>query len=285
MKILETGTFIVALLTLIATIYYGRKQYIHAKMLKNDADKRYFESEKRNLDETYAKATIFIQKYSENNQDTHEAEVLLLPYCVAAYKYNPTFKYEREIYREYCLLTEDVQNEILKRRGINLKSEKVENYYSKILNIIFQNIAKRFPNNNIANSYYYDNGKYFEDVILHEGKSEIANLDDICILEDDKISLKEYIKERILDCKNGEPLSDILPYFKEGDYLKTGTICCLIAKYTIKCNYNELINTNEKAQTPDSENVNDYNGPKYMEDLFLETLHIVENYNPLDKTK
>ena len=38
----------------------------------------------------YSETTKFIQKYSSEG---HDSEILLLPYCIAAYKYNLTYPY------------------------------------------------------------------------------------------------------------------------------------------------------------------------------------------------
>lgn len=49
--------------------------------------------EKRYKDLVYSQATQFIQKYSVGEQ---EAEIHLLPLCIAAYKYNLAYPYRRE---------------------------------------------------------------------------------------------------------------------------------------------------------------------------------------------
>lgn len=86
--------------------------------------------------QVYSQATQFIQKYSVGEQ---EAEIHLLPLCIAAYPYR------REIYREFCGLTEDIRDAILQRCGIDIPCTRSDNYYVCCLRDIF-----------------YDGGKYLD---------------------------------------------------------------------------------------------------------------------------
>lgn len=127
----------------IITNVIGIWQIYIAKKTKNFETRQDERDELRRKENVFAEATRFIQKY---NQNSYESEIFLLPYCVAAYKYNPTFPYHREIYRDFCSLTEETQNEILKRQGISLISRKCKNYYLDLLSIIRNNNKIRYPN-------------------------------------------------------------------------------------------------------------------------------------------
>ena len=109
---------VVALVISIGQIHIARKMNEFEKR----RDKR---DEKRRYDEIYAEATRFIQKYSYK------------------YKYNPVCSYRREIYREFCGLPEDVQDEIIKRLDLYIRRyERTETYYSDILKRIMDAIQK-----------------------------------------------------------------------------------------------------------------------------------------------
>lgn len=92
------------IIEVVITCVIGIWQIYIAKKMK-DFEKRQDErDELRRKENVFTEVTRFIQKY---NQSGYESEILLLPYCVAAYKYNPTFPYHREIYRDFCSLTEE----------------------------------------------------------------------------------------------------------------------------------------------------------------------------------
>lgn len=77
-------------------------------------------------DEIYSEATRFIQKYSYK--------------C----KYNHVYPYRREVYREFCGLPEDVQDEIIKRLDLYIRRyESTETYYSDILKRIMDAIQEK----------------------------------------------------------------------------------------------------------------------------------------------
>lgn len=109
---------VVALVTSIGQTHIARKMDDFEKR----RDKR---DEKRRYDEIYAEATRFIQKYSYK--------------C----KYNHVYPSRREVYREFCGLPEDVQNEIIKRLDLYIRRyERTETYYTDILKRIMDAIQK-----------------------------------------------------------------------------------------------------------------------------------------------
>lgn len=98
--------------------------------------------EKRHNDMIYAEATRFIQEYSENG---YEADMLLLPLCIAAYQFNPAYPYRREIYREFCGLSEDVQKVVLNRCHIDIPCYKDDQYYDLCLEKLRNEIESYCP--------------------------------------------------------------------------------------------------------------------------------------------
>ena len=126
--------------------------------------------ERRRNEAVYSAATKFILKYSVSN---YTAEIYLLPLCIIAYKYNPIYPYQREMYREFCSLTEEVQNCILKRQGIDIVSAKQDVFFKIIVDQLKDDIEKNYPNNI---DWYYEDGKYLESALLDYGGEKIITV-------------------------------------------------------------------------------------------------------------
>lgn len=250
------------IIEVVITCVIGIWQIYIAKKMK-DFEKRQDErDELRRKENVFAEATRFIQKY---NQNSYESEILLLPYCVAAYKYNPTFPYHREIYRAFCSLTEETQNEILKRQGISLISRKCKNYYPDLLSIIRNNNKIRYPNDS-DESFFYDGAKYLQMSIISHGNERVPDALRCPIDTDEAMSRKSKIGGMIMNethdmdfeqhltnllafHKNETPLSDLLQRFQECNKVEASYICCLISKYTAIYNYNDSnIKNNETLE-------------------------------------
>ncbi|RGC58489.1 hypothetical protein DXA92_08240 [Agathobaculum butyriciproducens] len=278
-------TLAISFTGIIVAFIVGICQIYLAKKMKDFEMRQDTRDELRRQDEIYAKATYFIQKYSKNNR---ESEILLLPFCVSAYKYNPTFPYHRKIYREFCYLTEEVQNEILKRQEINLLSVKCKDFYSDILHVILKNNKICYPNDS-DERLFHDDAKYLHQAILSHGSESIP--DDLrCPIDADEtlarqspsinamkasvndMPFEEHITNLLAYHKDETPLSALFLDFQSNSETIASYICCLIAKYTAI--YNGIPNkTNESHEYP-----YDYIGQLYMEDLFLDVLYSVENY-------
>lgn len=277
---------IFSIINLAIAIIIGGGQIYIAKSVKDFETKQDNRDEQRRNEQIYADATKFIQKYNRNG---YESEIYLIPLCVVAYKYNPIYPYRRGIYREFCSLTEDVQNEILKRLDINLVSYKYDNYFFDMLNRVTRTIGTYYHYD--AQGYYYDNGKYFERALTNHGAEEIPDslrceLDDeakraisspmstlaLNLYKDGKMNFRDHLRNLLAYHKNEESLSSLLEYFQYGDETTASYICCLIAKYSAI--YNQI-------ETDDDKNLGydcDYSGNRYMEDLFLDTLNTVEHF-------
>ena len=278
-----------AIVGIIVALVIGIGQIYIAKRVKDFETRQDARDEKRRSEQIYSEATRFIQKYSQN---THESEIYLLPLCVAAYKYNPVYPYRREIYREFCTLTEEVQNEIIKRFDFDIRSERTDTYYSDMLKRIIDTI-RIYYDGDADGRYFYDNGKYLERALTNHG-TELVPDDLRCEIdedekqarknpvvqafsqdEDDKMDFVEHLTNLLAYHKNEKPLSALLGYFQQNDEIIASYICCLIARYTAIYNY-------EECETDEEINLGydgDYNGTRYMEDIFLDALNTVEHYH------
>lgn len=295
---MDIVTIVLAAVGIIVAIVVGGGQIYLAKSVKDFEIRQDTRDESRRKELVYAEATRFIQKYSNDN---HKSEILLLPFCVSAYKYNNTYPYRREIYREFCSLTEDIQNEILTRQGLTLHSCKADDFYKQILHKIESNNELSYPNDKNANSQiFYENGKYFHRALKHHGKSLIP-IDLKCEVDSDEeksrkllpemfckesadsMAFQDHLENLLAYHKDETPLSDLISYFQNLDEIVACYICCEIAKYTA------IYNCKDSEENEDIEinlgYADDYSGQLYMEDLFLDVLHTVENYNIQKGTK
>lgn len=288
---MDITTIILAVVGIIVAIVVGGGQIYLAKSMKDFEAGQDARDESRRKELVYAEATRFIQKYSNDN---YESEILLLPLCVTAYKYDNIYPYSREIYREFCSLTEDVQNEILTRQGLTLHSCKINDFYKQILYKIELNNKTSYPNDKDANSqFFYEDGKYFHRTLEYHGKSPIPT-DLRCEVDSDEKELRKsqlktlyneptdsmdfhnHLTNLLAYHKDETPLSDLIPYFQKSDKIAC-YICCEIAKYTAIYNCKVF-----KENEDDEVNLGyacDYTGQMFMEDLFLDALFTVENYN------
>lgn len=248
---------IFAILGIIVALVIGGGQIYIAKRVKDFETQQDIRDEKRRTEQIYAESTRFIQKYSKDNL---ESEIYLLPLCVTAYKYNPVYPYRREIYREFCALTEEVQNEILKRQKIDIKSQKCEKYYDKMLARVMRNIEISYPGD-CPDRYFYDRGKYFKMALENDLVSkESPDLDQL---------IRRDIEDRLAYHKDKRPLESMLNDFQASDKTLAAYMCCLIALYSAVYNF-------DCAEGVNLGNECDFQGKKCMEDIFLESLHNVE---------
>lgn len=124
MNCVEIVDIVAIVVAIVVVLVASISQMYITKRAKDFETRRNARDEKRHNDEIYAEATRFIQGYSYK------------------YKYNPVYP-RREIYREYCSLTEEVQNEIIKRLNLYIRRyEPTETYYTDILKRIMDAIQK-----------------------------------------------------------------------------------------------------------------------------------------------
>ena len=281
-------SLLISIASVIVAIIVGYGQIKVGKEVEQFTKRQDARDEKRREAEIFAESTRFIQKYSSTGP---ESEIRLIPLCIAAYKYNPTYPYRREIYREFCGLTEDVQNGIIKRLELDLNSKRVEDYYSLLLEHIKLVISHNYPNDM---DLFYESGKYLEGALKNHGEKIEPKID--CDLDFEAQQFQNSKYGAFLNNKDtmdfGDHITNMLAYHKDvtpikvlfseqtslgaannGDEIITSYLACLVATYAV------MYNCNPYKEDLELGFVEDYQGQKYMEDLFLESLHIAENYS------
>lgn len=278
---------IFAIISVIVAIVVGRGQIRIAQSVKDFDVRQDARDEQRRKEYLYAEATKFIQKYNCLNM---KSEIYLLPLCVTAYKYDPVYPYRREIYREFCSLQEDVQNEILKRCNIDTKSEGYKNYFRDMLTKIVDTIKVNYPDDSV-DRYFYDNGKYLKlaltdcgtepvpdglqcEIDKYEEQARKTQIGKIFKSKDNQMDFKEHLTNLLAYHKGEKPLESMLEYFRQADKVVTSYMCCEIAKYAVIYSYEDM----EREENMAIGHVDDYCGERCMEDAFLEALYTAEYY-------
>lgn len=287
----------ISLISLAVAVIIGIIQVKQSNRLEAFEKRQDARDEKRHNDVICAEATRFIQKYSE---DGYEADIFLLPLCIAAYQYNPTYPYRREIYREFCGLTEDVQNTILSRCHIDTLCHENDQYYNLCLEKLLSEIEKYCPNDK---DLFYDGGKYLERALLNHGKKAVPNIRcaidvrerellDSPFMKHTKsanrtdMDYKQHIANLLTDEADKLPISRLaeeptslgVPVDMHTDEILICYLCCVIAECIPSCcSQNQTIYENMGSAC-------DYSGQWYMEDMFLNALHSITVYGtPTDK--
>lgn len=276
----DSVAIISAAISIIVAIIIAIIQYKQSQLMQHLTERQDARDEKRRNEYVYSEATKFILKYSSAGR---LSEIYFLPLCVMAYKYNPIYPYRRKIYREFCSLTEEIQNEILKREYIDIRSKKEKKFFQKLLNSLMNMISIMYPTDK---NIFYDDGKYFERALLNSGQHEIP---EITCKTDKYYSELEHIFESIkkemptqmdyenhitnLLCyeKSEKPIETLfyeetnLGFPDSADEILISYLCCKIAEYVPTISH-----LKERSESYDSE---DYEGKWYMEDLFLMALY------------
>ena len=113
-------------ISLIATIIIAVLQIIQSNRMEKFEHKQDERDEKRHEEDIKAEAVTFISKYYHDRG--------LIPLCAMAAMHNDLYYYSREMYREFCCKTVEVQNRILKY--LELKSVLMR--FRNLLIFIFQ---------------------------------------------------------------------------------------------------------------------------------------------------
>lgn len=292
MSCLEIFQIILAVVGLIAAIVIGVIQIRLANKASNFESRQNSRDEKRRNAENYAIVTRFVQKY---NCDGCESDISLLPLCAVAYAYDPTYPYRREIYREFCSFSEEIQNLILDRFGLKFHSIHIDDFYKMSVDKLISVIEKFYPDDK---NIFYDNGKYFEQALTHHGNKVVPNL--TCTLDSDEIDRRNHplsehvsfepcmpydthIQNLLAWHKNEKPISKL--FYENtnmgrpdvGDGIIISYLCCHVAMCAIWYNIESFDGSNIGS-------VCDFSGELYMEDLFLESLcEIFVNFDKMNE--
>ena len=105
--------------------------------------------ERRHAEEVKAKSVAFISKYY--------ADRGLIPLCAIAAMHNDLFYYSREMYREFCCLTLEVQNRILEYCELDLRVVETKELFENCIMMLEKVLQEHFPDDE---SPFYDGGNY-----------------------------------------------------------------------------------------------------------------------------
>lgn len=215
--------------------------------------------ERRYEESVKAKSISFISKYYNDRG--------LIPLCVMATMYNELFYYNREMYREFCCCTLEVQNRILEYCELDLRISDEKNIFKKCLSALINAHRKHFPKDK---DIFYDGGKYIERSLRVYGCEKIPNrefeyenhLTDILsdAFQNDDASLKPI--ERLCDEYNFASFSEI-------DACRFTT---MVAEYIAIYSVEDIMESDKNYGAPGG-----YGGEtiETMEDLFLRALYEV----------
>lgn len=278
--ILDFLNSISGIASFLATIIIATIQWYQNKKI----DER---DEKRSKDRIYAQATQFIQKY---NIKGNESDILLLPLCTMAYKYNSIYPYRREIYREFCVLTEEVQNCILERQKVAIRSEKENDFYQNIENSVRDFIEKEY-NQNTKNGYNREIFDYEDYENIPKAFFEYGNMEITAIRNEGEIAhciLPENIDGITRECnefsKHSEDgheyqkkrLQTFMLMIKYMFRLKNDPVAKKIAEKE-ENDFTDIIRviSSNFGRHDVYSNLDQFKGQRHVEDLFLEMLYNV----------
>ena len=105
--------------------------------------------ERRHAEEVKTRAVSFISK--------HYADRGLIPLCVMAAMHDDLHYYSREMYREFCCMTLEVQNRVLEYCGLDLRVMEEKRLFERCIEAVTDVLSARFPGDE---SPFYDGGKY-----------------------------------------------------------------------------------------------------------------------------
>lgn len=225
--------------------------------------------ERRHANWVDAEVCAFLQK--------HSAERWLMPLCFAASAFDKTWPYHRELYRDFCCLTNEVQRALFEREGISLRVDEWDrdkSLFSSCVGALKELSARSFPDDH--SSVLYDNGKYLRRVLAYGEAHVDVVARDACFSQ----SLGRLYEQRIVDvlsdaldgkgdcCRN--PISLLM---EEYSFAGSSEIeaCLFVAEL---CMYLTILGTSSKESEHEYGSLDDYfaSGDCTMEDLFLRVL-------------
>lgn len=225
--------------------------------------------ERRHANWVDAEVCAFLQK--------HSAERWLMPLCFAASAFDKTWPYRRELYRDFCCLTNEVQHALFEREGISLRVDEWDrdkSLFSSCVDALKELSAHSFPDD--QSSVLYDNGKYLRRVLSY---SE-ARVDVVARDVRSAQPLGRLYEQRIVDVLSDafdgmgdychEPISLLM---KEYSFAGSSEIeaCLFVAEL---CMYLATLGTASEESEDEYGSLDDYfaSGDCTMEDLFLRVL-------------
>lgn len=243
-------SIICASISLGVTIWIAIIQKKQSKRMEEFEMRQDKRDQQRYQDNLQSQAISFISKYSYSRG--------LIPLCAIASMYNGLFPYNREMYRNYSCLTKELQNEILKYCGLDLRVTDVK-IYEVCLNELNGIIKRYLPNDK---NLFYNNGKYLERCLTNHSKEFVDSENDY------QTHIPDVLSKSFDNCnQNIKPIQrlfDDYNFHTEKEACQTATF---IAKYIAIYGREDTVSDKNYGYP------NDYlEDSLTMEDLFLSTL-------------
>lgn len=211
MSVSDGINIICAVVTLITTIIIAELQFRQGQRMEEFEKRQDKRDEKRHAEEVKSRAVSFISK--------HYSDRALIPLCAIAAMHNELFYYSREMYREYCCCTAEVQNRILEYQELDLRVADIPNFFDKCVAELRCIMKTYFPKD--QDVLFYDNGKYLL-YSLTKYAAELVPLKDtpfpytpsyVCEAEHRTGQLAQFIRDTTSKdtyCLYNTPIDDIL---------------------------------------------------------------------------
>lgn len=164
MDVSDWISLIGALASLVLTIVIAVVQYKQSKKIASMERAWDERDERRRVQEVKASAVSFISRYYVDRE--------LIPLCAIAAMYNPLLYYSRQMYRDFCCLTEETQNTVLKYLQLDLVVHEDDLFYDHCLSVLRSIVRDHFPKDR---NIFYDNGKYLFYTIDHHSSEVIPH--------------------------------------------------------------------------------------------------------------
>lgn len=268
MSISDIISIVSALISLIVAIIIAIVQFRLDKRMEKLALKQDQEQKRAVAQRIKAERDSFIMKYYND-----EREIYMLPLCWIASIYDPAHAYHRNMYMEYNMLEEDVQQAICQYMDFNVEKPKIEreDFYSKCVKALqdAENRESVFPH---PRTILYDNAKYLRRAYERYGSQKLPI--PLFQLEHRLSDLLRDYREDAAKCPN--PLESFLKethfYSMETEEIIACEICTVMTKWLAEVHYDTMSEDAENYWIPGT-----YGGEAIttMEDLFLCALFCV----------
>lgn len=155
-------SIICAVVSLIATIVIAVLQYRQSSRMNEFEQRQDKRDENRHAESVKTQAVSFISKYYSDRG--------LIPLCAIAAMHNDLFYYSRDMYREFCCMTLEVQNRILEYCELDLRVKEINELFGKCIKEMEKVFYEYYPNDD---SPFYEGGKYVLRSLESYGNKEI----------------------------------------------------------------------------------------------------------------
>lgn len=200
-------SIICASVSLVVTIVIAVLQIRQSSNMNKFERRQDERDEQRHAESVRAQAVSFISRFYSDRG--------LIPLCAIAAMYNDLFYYSREMYREFCCMTREVQNCILKYCNLDLRVREINGLFGKCINALENVLYEKFPDDE---SPFYDGGKYVLRSLEYYG-SELIPVKGInyCRTDPDGKVTKFYFSESNMSFSYEQCIKDVLGRAFDGE--------------------------------------------------------------------